>query len=447
MPMSEQKYLAAVIGAGPAGLFAARELALNGVRVVLLNRDIKPGGLAEYGIYPGKIKVKEGLRHQFRQVLSTPGIDYYGNLPVGLRGVLRLDELPGLGFQAVLAAVGAQGTKRLGIPGEDLEGVFHAKDLVFHYNRLPPFSQYGFKIGRRVAVVGVGNVALDITRFLASLPQVEDVVAVARRGPAEVKFSRAELEEVVSLLDLHALDEEMERVAPQMRALGENPEEFIALIRLALDKAHPVHSHSHFTMQFLASPSRLVGDAGGRVRCLEVEENALVVERGEISARGTGRLRALDVDTVIFAIGDRVDEALGLPVRGGLYPICPQPRFPVEGISYEVCDPPNCQPLCALFVAGWARKASSGLVGLARRDGIAGAHAMLQYLHTLLPLERVSLNALHRRLRQVSQPLVTQADLQRLEAAERAQAMATGVEDFKFDNNQSMLKAMGLCLQ
>jgi ferredoxin--NADP+ reductase len=134
------KHLVAVIGAGPAGLFAARELANAGVQVILFNRDIKPGGLAEYGIYPSKHKMKEGLRKQFRQILESPDIEYYGNVEIGQKGDLTLMELRALGFQALLVTVGAQGTKWLGLPGEDLLGVFHAKDLVYHYNQLLPMA-------------------------------------------------------------------------------------------------------------------------------------------------------------------------------------------------------------------------------------------------------------------------------------------------------------------
>ena len=93
-------HVAAVIGAGPAGLYAARQLAENGVRVALLNRDIKPGGLAEYGIYPTKYKMKYGLRKQFFQILENPAIDYFGNTIVGEFGDISLTELQKLGFQA-----------------------------------------------------------------------------------------------------------------------------------------------------------------------------------------------------------------------------------------------------------------------------------------------------------------------------------------------------------
>ena len=93
--MNDQ-FLVAVVGAGPAGLFGARELANAGAHVVVFNRDVKPGGLAEYGIYPNKHIMKEGLRRQFRGVLDNPNLDYYGNVSVGAQGDLSLDDLRAL---------------------------------------------------------------------------------------------------------------------------------------------------------------------------------------------------------------------------------------------------------------------------------------------------------------------------------------------------------------
>jgi ferredoxin--NADP+ reductase len=102
------QFYVAVIGAGPAGLFGARELANLGARVVLFNRDLKPGGLAEYGIYPNKNIMKNGLRKQFRQIMDLPNLDYYGNVTIGAQGDFTLDDLRGMGFQAILVTAGAQ---------------------------------------------------------------------------------------------------------------------------------------------------------------------------------------------------------------------------------------------------------------------------------------------------------------------------------------------------
>ncbi len=142
-----------------------------------------------------------------------------------------------------------------------------------------------------------------------------------------------------------------------------------------------------------------------------------------------------------------MDSDFGLPVAGNEYVKNPQPRFPVDGISYEAYDPQAGRPLEGVFVAGWSRKASTGLVGIARRDGINGAKAVAQYLQTLPPLaadpEEI-VRAICERIRCREKPAVSLADLALLEAAERREAEARGLVEFKFENNEEMLRAMGL---
>ncbi len=439
-------YVVAVIGAGPAGLFAARELANNGARVALFNRDIKPGGLAEYGIYHDKHKMKEGLRKQFRQILENPLIEYYGNVVIGQKGDMTLPELRALGFQALLVAVGAQGTKWLGLPGEDLNGVYHAKDLVYHYNRLPPFSQQSFPIGRRVALIGVGNVMIDIAHWVIRDLKVDEVVAVARRGPAEVKFTKKEMQNVAKNLDLTALDSEFERVGPIMEAAGQDPTAAKEFILSALDKALEPVSDTRFRFEFLASPRRILGGERGTVRSLEVEDTTLLRSEGEVKARRLGTTRLLPVDTVVFCIGDKVDEDFGLPIRWNEFVKNPEPRFPVDGTSYEAYDPDAQRPIARVFVAGWSREASSGLVGIARKDGENGAQATLGYLQTAPALlDPIGiLKNVRQHLASLGKPIVTNADILRLEEAERAEAGRLGLESFKFASNEEMLSAMGL---
>jgi len=439
-------YIVAVVGAGPAGLFAARQLANQGVRVTLFNRDVKPGGLAEYGIYYDKYKMKDGLRKQFRQILEIPLIDYFGNLRVGQKGDLTLADLRAFGFQALLVTVGAQGTKWLGLPGEDLLGVYHAKDLVYHYNRLPPFSVRKFAIGERVALIGVGNVMIDVAHWLVRDLKVKEVVAVARRGPAEVKFTKKEMEIIASNLDLPALDSEFVRVAPVMQSLGQDVAAAKNFILSALPKAQERVSETRFRFDFLASPARIVGGEMGRVHGLEIEDTTLVAGDGEPQAKRLGTRHMLDVDTVIFCIGDKVDENFGLPVRWNEFVKNPAPRFPVGGLSYEAYDPDLERPIDRVFVAGWSREASSGLVGVARKDGENGAEAVLQYLKTLPPIqdaERVC-SDLERRLAYSEKVLITKAELKRLEAIEEAEKVKKGLADFKFSTNEEMFTALGL---
>ena len=374
--------LVAVIGAGPAGLFASRLLAMSNVHVVLLNRDILPGGLAEYGIYFDKYKMKEGLRRQFQQILELPAIDYYGNVKVGEAGVFRLSDLRAMGFQAILVTVGAQGTKWLGLPGENLTGVYHAKDLVFHYNLLPPFSTKDYRIGKRVALIGAGNVMLDMAHWLIRDLQVDEVISVVRRGPNEVKFSKEELKIVAHNLDLGRLFAEIERARPIAVSVDQNVDEAKEYILAALPKGLEAVSKTHFYFNFLASPSRILGDENGMVNGLEVEDTTLVCSEGEVQAKRLGTKRLLNVDTVIFCIGDKVDESFGLPVRNNAFVKNPNPIHPMDGLSFEAFDPDLNRPIDRVFVAGWSREASSGLVGVARKDGENGARAVLEYLQT-----------------------------------------------------------------
>lgn len=440
------KYLVAVIGAGPAGLYAARQLAVEGAHVVLLNRDIKPGGLAEYGIYYAKHKMKEGLRKQFRQILEQPGIEYLGNVTVGQDSGLSLADLQSMGFQGVLVTVGAQGTKWLGMPGEDLKGVYHAKDLVYHYNSLPPFSTQNFPICCRVALVGVGNVMLDIAHWTVRELKVDEVIAVARRGPAEVKFSKKEMEIVARNLDLEALDAEMARVAPIMAAVGQDVQAAKDFILSALPKALEPVSSSRFRFDFLASPTRILGDEDGHVCGLEVEDTTLIRTNGDTKARGLGTKRILNVDMVVFCIGDRVDDRFGLPVQWNEFVKNPNPAYPVDGLSYEAYDPQAQAPIQGTFVAGWSREASSGLVGVARKDGENGAKALLQYLRSLPPAPdaEAALQTFHQRLQELGQAVVDKAAIRRLDEIERGEASRLGVDEFKFKSNEEMLAALGM---
>ena len=443
---NQAKHLVAVVGAGPAGIYAARQLATSGVQVLLLNRDVKPGGLAEYGIYYNKYKMKEGLRKQFRQILEMPEITYLGNVTVGKASGLSLDDLRRIGFQSILVTVGAQGTKWLGLPGEELSGVYHAKDIVYHYNKLPPFSVQDFKIGKKVALVGVGNVMMDIAHWVVRDLKVEQAIAVARRGPAEVKFSKKEMENIARNLDLQHLDAEINRTAPIMRAIGQDPAAAKDFILSGLPKALEPVSNTRFLFDFLASPTRILGDGQGNVAGLEVEDNTLVPKDGDTKARGLGTKRVLDVDTVVFCIGDKVDENFGLPVKWNEFVKNPNPQYPIENLSYEAFDPEANQAVEGVFVAGWSREASSGLVGVARKDGENGARAMLKYLENVPAIgnAEVAVERLMQTLRLMSTPYVTYEAIQRLTAIEQAEIERLGLEDFKMKTNEEMLSVLEL---
>jgi ferredoxin--NADP+ reductase len=440
--MVDSGYIVAVIGAGPAGIFATKQLVTYGHEVVLLNKDIKPGGLAEYGIYPTKHKMKEGLRNQFRSILSDPKVHYFGNIEVGRVGDITFDDIRQMGFSAILVTAGAQAARHLGVAGEELKGVYHAKDVVYHYNGLPPYSQKDFSVGKRVAIVGAGNVMLDLAHWLIEMVKVDEVISVIRRGPAEVKFDKKELENVISYLDMVALEAELERVAPFMTEIGEDPEESREFYRAASHKAVPHDAPTRFTLKFLSAPKLLVGDENGRVKGLIVEETKLQESHGTMKAVGTGIQHTLDVDTVILAIGDQVDQNLGLPFAGSQYIHNLQPEYPEEGISYEVSDPETGKPMEGIFLAGWSRQASTGLVGIARKDAVNASTAVNAYLLDKKPLPSKNIVDIVEAALMHCLNCVDYNDIQLLERVEQEKAAELGLEEFKFDTNEKMLMAI-----
>jgi ferredoxin/flavodoxin---NADP+ reductase len=439
--VDDRLHAVAVVGAGPAGLFATRALAANGCRVLLLNRDVKPGGLAEYGIFLNKYKMKGGLRRQFQKILTDSHVTYLGHVTVAQQGALTVPELVDMGFDALVFAIGAQGTKYLGIEGERLPGAYHAKDLVYHYNRLPPFSEQPFPIGRRVAIVGVGNVMVDIANYCIHFCECDEIIAVARRGPFEKAYDDREFEDIEDGFDRELYRQELGRIRPRLEAVGQDPDELLKALA-AKPEPHP-RAHTRLRFRFLASPKRVVAE-GGRVAGLEVEETRLERKGDRIAAAGTGVSAVIPCDTVVFAVGDRVDEGAGLPYKDGLYVTAPGGE---PSAAYQVWDPATQRPLTGIFVVGWARRASDGVVGRARLDAETGIKHVLEFLagrpqRPAAEAERL-IAGLTETLAKRGVGFVTYTDIQRLEAVERARAQADKIEEFKFASDREMLAALG----
>ncbi len=436
-----------VVGAGPAGLFAAQKIALAGHEVFLFNRDIKPGGLAEYGIYPVKTAMKVGLRKQFSKVLSLPNLHYFGNVKIGSAYDVTLDDLQALAPSALVVACGAQGYNKLNLPGENARGVYSAKDFVYHYNQLPPYASRDFSTGKRIAVVGMGNVAADIMRWLledSPARQTEEVIVVARRGPYEAKFSQKELAHVDAYIDRGEFIQELERVKARCVACGQDVsvEKIADATFPALRTDHRVPDSPKLTFRFLCSPQEIVVGPDGRIRQLIVTENDLVLRGdGSTGAKATGKTAVLDVDTLIFAIGDKHDPGLGLPMGPDGYATRPNLEAPSEPV-YEMWDPQGAQSLDGTYVAGWARRASTGLVGIARHDGENAAGKVIEYLKTVPEkdwLDAIKVEAL---LESKGLNPVNKSDLLILAHVEEREAKARNLVSFKFSDNREMLDAI-----
>ena len=433
-----------VVGAGPAGLFAAQKIALAGHEVIIFNRDVKPGGLAEYGIYPVKDKMKFGLRKQFAKVLSLPNVHYFGHVPIGMNSPVSIEALREFKPAAMVFAVGAQGTKKLGLAGENASGVYCAKDFVYFYNQLPPFASQDFSTGKRVAIIGMGNVMVDIARWLIlddPAHRVEEVIVIARRGPLEAKFDDKEFAHIHMYLDREAFQEELLRVQERMKAVGQDPARVAQETFVCLGKfPDQPKTTPRLMFRFLNSPVSITPGPDGRIAKLTVAENLLVERNGGIAAKATDQTTDLEVDTMIFAIGDMHDPSVGLPYGKDGYVTSATEADP--SACYQVFDPTcttNCQ---GMFVVGWARKPSEGLVGIARHDGEVGAACVTQYLNGIQAPASSSAEEIARTLQAKGARLVSKSDLALLGKVEEREAQSRGLTYFKFSDDDEMLSAI-----
>jgi ferredoxin--NADP+ reductase len=157
----------------------------------------------------------------------------------------------------------------------------------------------------------------------------------------------------------------------------------------------------------------------------------------------------VDCDTVVFCIGDRVDSSFGLSLDEWKdFAKHPKPHYPIDDISYEAYNPEKADSAEGIFLAGWAREASSGLVGAARKDGERGAKALLQHLENVSPEKSLKsiLKDLEEKLNKLDKPIVTKADWEKLTEVELKIAEEQGLESFKFSTNEEMLESMGLAV-
>ncbi|HUN85158.1 MAG TPA: FAD-dependent oxidoreductase [Terracidiphilus sp.] len=436
-----------VVGAGPAGMFAARQVALAGHEVFIFNRDIKPGGLAEYGIYPTKDKMKFGLRKQFGQILGMGNIHYFGNVQIGETYDLTIADLQTMGPDAIIFAAGAQGAGRLGLPGEDAKGVYAAKDFVYHYNQLPPYASQDFSTGKRIGIIGMGNVAIDIARWLLEDDPnrlTENVVIIARRGPLEIKFDQKE----IGYIDRHISKEEfiaeLERVKERCEAAGQDvsPAKIFESSFRHLTNADFASQPPRLSFRFLSSPTAVLPGPDGRIAKLEVAENDLALKSdGSTKAVSTASRTMLDLDTLIFAIGDRHDANLGLPMGPEGYATQPDPEHPSIP-HFEVWNPAGNRKMPGTYVVGWARRASTGLVGIARHDGELGAAQALEYLKSVPETDPLKQCEILEQLTRKQLEPVTKEDLTLLAGVEKRIAEERGLSSFKFSDNGAMFQAI-----
>ena len=363
----------AVIGAGPAGIYASDLLAKQGVNIDLFEQMPAPFGLIRYGVAPDHPRIK-GIIASLHRVLDTPTIRLLGNIHIGEDiTIAQLHEY----YDAVLLATGAVADRDLDIPGENLNGSYGAADFVGFYDGNPRFHRTWNLTATHIAIIGVGNVALDISRILAKtanelhtteIPdnvyqtlktnQATHIHIFGRRGPAQAKFTPLELKEldhspsINVVVDPEDIDYDEASIAARRASKSQDLvcqtlEQYA--MREPKDAPHTLHIH------LFENPVEILGEDGNVV--------GIRTERMELdgtgNVTGTGKFTEWPVQAVYRAVGYRSEAITAVPFDHGTAVI------PNDG--GHVVDPAG-EIVPGVYVTGWIKRGPVGLIGNTKSD-------------------------------------------------------------------------------
>jgi ferredoxin--NADP+ reductase len=436
----------AIIGSGPAGFYAAEALLRRtdaAVDVDMFDRLPTPYGLVRGGVAPDHPKIK-GVTRVFASTAARPTFRFLGNVQLG-RDV-QVEDLR-RHYHQIVYATGNEVDRRLGIPGEGIPRCTPATVFVGWYNGHPDYRHASFDFSvPRVAVVGNGNVAVDVARILlrtrAELERtdiaahalealresrVREIWMLGRRGPAQAAFSPAELEELGAL-------EEADPVVDPADLAGIADADGGANVRILRGfAARPPRADArrlHF--RFLVSPTEVLADEAGGVAGLVLERNRLETKPdGSVAARGTGELERLEVGMVLPAVGYAAERIPGVPYDDKAKIVANEGGRVVDSARRTVI--PN------EYVVGWARSGPQGLIGEHKRGSAQVVALMIADGAGLEARELPPRTAIDELLRARGVRLVSFDDWKRLDDVEVARGARRGAPRDKFVDVESML--------
>ena len=374
----------AIIGAGPAGVYTADSLQKADidfeVSIDLFDRYPAPFGLIRYGVAPDHPRIK-GIIKALHRVMDRGDIRFLGNVEYGTD--IHLEELQKF-YDAVVFATGAIKDARLNIPGVDAEGSFGASDFVSWYDGHPDVDRHWDLSAQEVAVIGNGNVALDVARVLAKpssqmlateIPanvyeglkssQVTDVHVFGRRGPAQVKFTPLELRELKSAEDVDIVlyeedfefDEASEKAAEEVNQVRNMVNTLTNWLLEQDENPEGTGASRRLHLHFLEAPEEILTE-NGKVAGLRMERMAL---DGTGNVKGTGEKKMYPVQAVYRAIG-----YFGSAVPDIHFD---EERGIIRNAEGRVLDADG-NPVQGLYTSGWIKRGPVGLIGHTKGDAL-----------------------------------------------------------------------------
>ncbi len=382
----EKPLLVAVVGSGPSGFYAAEALIKSdtNVRIDMFERLPSPYGLVRSGVAPDHQKLKQVIRI-YQKIAAMPDFKLIANVTVGRD--ISVDELRRL-YHAVIFCYGAETDRKLGVPGEDLNGSHTATEFVGWYNGHPDYQDRHFDLSSEVAVIiGQGNVAADVSRILAKTvdelkhtdiaqhaldalaeSRVREIHVIGRRGPAQAKFTTRELREFGELGDCApvVLAEDLELNAESQTELEDKGhatnKKIYGLFRDFSELPPSPQKSKKCFFKFLLGPKILEGS--GKLERVVLERNKLSGAPFKQSAAGTGETIELETGLLFRSIGYH-----GLPMVGVPFD---EKRGIIPNEKGRVRDNPQ------LYAAGWIKRGPSGIIGNNRACSVETVACLLE---------------------------------------------------------------------
>jgi ferredoxin--NADP+ reductase len=441
----------AIVGSGPSGFYVADALFKldPSVTIDMFERLPTPYGLLRAGVAPDHQKMKS-VANYFERVAQHTGFGFWGNVVVDKD--VSIAELQGY-YDIVVITTGAQTDKKLNIPGEHFSGSHTATEFVAWYNAHPDYQDRHFNLdAESVAIIGLGNVAIDVTRVLAKTPEelstsditttamdalknghVKEIHLIGRRGPAQSAFTELEIKELGHLNDCDCV------VAPadlilndQSQAEVDDPANAKARKNMAvLQELAAQHTHTKrkkIVLHFLRTPVEILKD--GVVSAIRLEKNKLVGESGHQKAIGTGEFVDLPCQMILRSVGYQ-----GVPLEGVPFDLS---RGVIPNQKGRVINPDGGQ-VPGVYVSGWIKRGASGVIGTNKPDGQETASSIMADSPSL---PRVS----HRDSAALRQLLITRgvqtvgfSDWKRIDSEEQARGKTSGKPREKMSKISDML--------
>ena len=449
----------AIVGSGPAGFYTVSNFLKHSdvhVEIDMFDRLPTPFGLVRGGVAPDHQKDKSVTR-AYDKSAQQPNFRFYGNVEFGKH--ITLDDLK-QHYHQVMFTVGAQVDNNLGIPGEELAGSHSATEFVAWYNGHPDFADRKFDLDAEgVAIVGVGNVAVDVARILCKTERelletdmathaidalrnskVKNITMLGRRGPAQAAFTPPEIKELGELegadvtvpADEGILDE---ATRGEVEAAGDK--NVIKNVETVEELAgrQLTGKPKHLSIRFLVSPTEIIGDENGHVKAIRIVKNELFTdEDGRVRPRATDAEEVIPVGLVFRSVGYRGVPLPNVPFneqRGTI----PNELGRVTDVDGAIVE--------GLYVAGWIKRGPSGVIGTNKTDAQETVACMVEDMQAgkMFSPEHPDVDSAAAMVKRCQPEFVSYEEWQKIDQAELAKGESSGRPRVKFTRVEEMLAA------